>query len=162
MTILRADPPAIAAPATDLRTQDSRPATLPPAPTGDTHTIKPGETFSSIAAGIYGDEKKWTAIAQANPLVDPAKLKVGQVIRVPDLKQFEAQRAQQFDELRQAVTKGDSNTIMVQPGDTLSHIATKAYGKATLWPMIYKANRDVLETPDDVKPGMKLRIPPKP
>lgn len=132
------------------------------------YTIRPGDTFSSIASDKYGDEKKWTAIAQANPLVDPAKLKVGQVIRLPDLKAFEAQRSQPFEQLRQGVTQttpavaGPGGEVTVQKGDTLSHIAEKVYGKQTLWPVIYRANRDVLDTPDAVRPGMRLKIPAKP
>ena len=141
-------------------------ATKPASPAASTtqYTIQSGDTFSSIAMELYKDEKKWTAIAQANPLVDPARLKVGQVIRLPDLEQFHKQREQQLDEIKAAVARptAGSKTIIVQPGDTLSHIARRVYGNAGLWDTIFQANRDKLDTPDKLKVGMKLTIPPKP
>ena len=47
----------------------------------------------------------------------------------------------------------------VQPGDTLSGIALKYYGKANEYMKIFDANRDILDNPDLIKPGQKLRIP---
>jgi len=48
---------------------------------------------------------------------------------------------------------------VVERGDTLGAIAKKYYGKASLYPKIFDANRDVLDDPDKIKPGQKLRIP---
>lgn len=48
---------------------------------------------------------------------------------------------------------------VVEKGDTLSAIAKKYYGKASLYTKIFEANRDVLTDPDRIKPGQKLRIP---
>lgn len=50
----------------------------------------------------------------------------------------------------------------VQKGDTLSHIARAQYGKASLWPRIFEANRDQLEDPDRIQPGQVLTIPAAP
>jgi nucleoid-associated protein YgaU len=50
---------------------------------------------------------------------------------------------------------------VVKSGDTLSGIAKKVYGKAGRWPEIYEANRDRIENPKLIRPGWKLRIPPK-
>jgi nucleoid-associated protein YgaU len=47
----------------------------------------------------------------------------------------------------------------VKPGDTLSGIAQKFYGKAGLYPMIFEANKDILSDPDLIKAGQKLKIP---
>jgi len=47
----------------------------------------------------------------------------------------------------------------VQPGDTLGHIAQRFYGKASSYMKIFEANRDVLDNPDLIKVGQKLRIP---
>ncbi len=47
----------------------------------------------------------------------------------------------------------------VQKGDTLQKISYKFYGKYSLWPKIYAANRDRLENPDSVYVGQELRIP---
>jgi len=44
-------------------------------------------------------------------------------------------------------------------GDTLGGIAAKYYGKASLYMKIFEANRDILDNPDLIKVGQKLRIP---
>jgi hypothetical protein len=50
----------------------------------------------------------------------------------------------------------------VQPGDTLSLVSKQFYGTSTLWRLIYEANQDVLPSPNVIRPGQVLRIPPKP
>jgi nucleoid-associated protein YgaU len=52
-----------------------------------------------------------------------------------------------------------TQTYVVQSGDTLSKIAQKYYGDATLYTKIFQANRDVLSDPNKISPGQKLRIP---
>ncbi|HEY3383637.1 MAG TPA: LysM peptidoglycan-binding domain-containing protein [Vicinamibacterales bacterium] len=47
----------------------------------------------------------------------------------------------------------------VVPGDTLSKIAEKYYGDPALYPQIFEANRDVLDDPNLIRVGQKLRIP---
>ena len=47
----------------------------------------------------------------------------------------------------------------VVPGDTLGAIAQKYYGKASLYMKIFEANRDILDDPNLIKVGQKLRIP---
>jgi nucleoid-associated protein YgaU len=47
----------------------------------------------------------------------------------------------------------------VQAGESLSKIAKKYYGDASLYTDIFEANRDVLKDPDKIFPGQKLRIP---
>jgi len=48
---------------------------------------------------------------------------------------------------------------VVVSGDTLSALAKKYYGKASLYKKIFEANRDILNNPDLIKVGQKLRIP---
>ena len=60
------------------------PEPLPPAqPEARTYTIKKGDTFIGLARRLYGNEAKWKDIAQANPSLDPRKLKIGQQIVLP-------------------------------------------------------------------------------
>ncbi len=47
----------------------------------------------------------------------------------------------------------------VVKGDTLSKIALKYYGDASLYPQIFEANKDILTDPDKIMIGQKLRIP---
>jgi nucleoid-associated protein YgaU len=48
---------------------------------------------------------------------------------------------------------------VVQKGDSLSLIAREFYGDMSLYPKIFEANRDILDDPDKIKPGQRLRIP---
>ncbi len=47
----------------------------------------------------------------------------------------------------------------VVAGDTLSGIAKRFYGNAGQYMKIFEANRDILDNPDLIKIGQKLRIP---
>ncbi|MBN2339058.1 MAG: LysM peptidoglycan-binding domain-containing protein [Acidobacteria bacterium] len=47
----------------------------------------------------------------------------------------------------------------VVKGDTLSKIAEKYYGDPGLYPQIFEANRDILDDPNLIRIGQKLRIP---
>jgi len=47
----------------------------------------------------------------------------------------------------------------VVSGDTLSAIAKKYYGNAGQYMKIFEANRDILDNPDLIKVGQKLKIP---
>jgi nucleoid-associated protein YgaU len=44
-------------------------------------------------------------------------------------------------------------------GDTLSAIAKRYYGKASEYPRIFEANREVIKNPDLIYVGQKIRIP---
>lgn len=64
----------------------------------------------------------------------------------------------------QPTSVAESNTPEVQiyevrPGDTLGAIAQRIYGKASLYPKIFEANRDILDDPNLIKVGQKLKIP---
>jgi nucleoid-associated protein YgaU len=48
---------------------------------------------------------------------------------------------------------------VVKQGDTLSKLAEEFYGDKMLYPKIFEANKDVLQDPNKIKPGQRLRIP---
>jgi nucleoid-associated protein YgaU len=50
-------------------------------------------------------------------------------------------------------------TYVVVEGDSLSAIAKRMLGDGNKWRRIYEANRDVIDDPDLIFPGQKLRIP---
>jgi len=52
-----------------------------------------------------------------------------------------------------------TQTYVVQSGDSLSKIAQRYYGDASLYDKIFQANRDVLKDPNKIQVGQKLRIP---
>ena len=47
----------------------------------------------------------------------------------------------------------------VEKDDTLQKISKKFYKAYNKWPRIYEANRDVLKSPDHIKPGIVIKIP---
>ena len=47
----------------------------------------------------------------------------------------------------------------IKSGDTLSGIAKQYYGKASAYMKIFEANREVIQDPDKIYPGQKIRIP---
>jgi nucleoid-associated protein YgaU len=48
---------------------------------------------------------------------------------------------------------------IIKKGDTLSAIAKQYYGKASLYPRIFEANREVIKDANLIYPGQKIRIP---
>lgn len=46
-------------------------------------------------------------------------------------------------------------------GDTLGAIAKRYYGKASAYMKIFEANRDIIDDPNKIYPGQKIRIPPR-
>jgi LysM repeat protein len=50
---------------------------------------------------------------------------------------------------------------VVKPGDTLSKIAKECLDSAARYTDIFKANTDILDDPDKIKPGQRLKIPNK-
>ncbi len=55
--------------------------------------------------------------------------------------------------------QGKEEYYVIQRGDTLSHIAKRYYGNANKWPEIFEANREVIQDPDKIFPGQKIRVP---
>ena len=50
-------------------------------------------------------------------------------------------------------------TEEVIPGSRLTRIAERHYGVKEFWVYIYEANREILESPAEIVPGMLLKIP---
>ncbi len=53
----------------------------------------------------------------------------------------------------------EERIYVVVSGDTLGAISKKYYGKASNYMKIFEANKDILDNPDLIKVGQKLRIP---
>jgi nucleoid-associated protein YgaU len=137
--------------------------TPPPAPATrsttypKTYAIQSGDTLSSIALTLYGSDRFWVEIAQANPTIDPLKLKPGQTIKLPqpaDLRKTSNQRLVDNDS-----SKGAQYTV--RAGDNLSTIAQEFYKNSAMWRRIYNANKSKIgSNPDTLQAGVTLDIPP--
>ena len=53
----------------------------------------------------------------------------------------------------------EAEFVLVQDGDTLWGISERAYGNGARYTEIFAANREVIEDPDLIFPGQKIRIP---
>lgn len=128
-------------------------------PRTETYTVKEGDSLASIWRDLTGSERGWEQLQQANPGFDPSRLKIGQVLKVPDWKQTAGVSKATAPVRAPAETPG---AYTVQSGDTLSSIATKVYGDSKMWKRIYDANKDAIGSdPGALKVGQSLRIPPK-
>ena len=58
-----------------------------------------------------------------------------------------------------AVAATPSSFHDVRDGDTLATIAALTMGDPSLWPALYRANRDQIRDPARLHPGQRLEIP---
>ncbi len=56
-------------------------------------------------------------------------------------------------------TEEKSEVYEIVSGDTLGGIAKRYYGNASKYMQIFEANRDIIDDPNKIYPGQKIRIP---
>jgi nucleoid-associated protein YgaU len=140
-------------------------STTPSAPKSmkaDTYTVKEGDSIVSIWRSITGNERGWEKLLAANPGVDASRLKIGQVLKVPDAAPASPTGTSQSTSTAPTTKTSGATTYTVESGDTLHRIANKVYGDSKLWNQIYEANKSTIGSdPAALKVGMKLQIPAK-
>jgi nucleoid-associated protein YgaU len=135
-------------------------APKPAEPVVQSYTVKEGDTVISIWRSLRGTERGWDALVSANPGLDPARLKIGQVLKVPAATTAAATAAPQVSAAGGPVA---GTTYTIRSGDTLSTISAAAYGSARHWNLIHQANQSVIGAdPAALKVGTRITIPPKP
>ena len=65
------------------------------------------------------------------------------------------------DRIEVVAAEPEAQFYTVVSGDTLGRIAKQLYGRSSKYPVIFEANRPMLEDPDKIYPGQVLRIPPQ-
>jgi len=130
------------------------------------HKVAAGETLSAIARKHYdGDGNMWRSIRDANPgKVGPnGEVVQGVVLTIPKRS---TDSADPTTELVGGSGAGSDRPrrqrvriITVKEGDTLGELAAEHLGSAGKYPQIMAVNSDVLEKPEQLRAGMKLRIP---
>ncbi len=58
-----------------------------------------------------------------------------------------------------APAAAESRFYVIQKGDTLYGIAKEFYGNGMKYKQLFEANREVIEDPDKIYPGQKIRVP---
>lgn len=133
------------------------------------HKVASGETLTAIARKHYdGDGNMWRSIRDANPgkVGTNGEVVQGIVLTIP-------KRTTQADDptgdlAERSATGGDRpqrqrvRMVTVNEGETLSELAAKHLGSAGKWQLIMDVNTDVLKKPEQLRSGMKLRIPAEP
>jgi len=140
------------------------PDPLPPAvipPEFFDHAVQKGETLDSISKRYFGTTRHASAIARANPLLDPSRLREGRVIRIPR-DPDNIQGIPTAPEPKPADTPLSTRAYTVRSGDTLSKISKAMYGTTRHAKLIFEANRDQLHDEDSLALGQQLKIPPAP
>ena len=108
------------------------------------------------------------ALQKANKLATP-DLVPGQTISLPPqaaltskdqvARSPQAAQTTQPEETAQTETVRKNRTYTVQKGDMLERIARRELGDGRRANEIFEMNRDQLSSPDDIQPGMVLKLP---
>jgi nucleoid-associated protein YgaU len=144
--------------------------------------VQDNDSLWSIARKTYGDARAWSLIVQANPGLNPNRLRKGAKINLPDAAAVSAQLGRHAAGSTAALTTATTGSavgptpstrtptrttrpatstaaVTVHEGDTLYSIARKAYGDGEKWDLIYRANKDKISNPDELPAGIRLVIP---
>jgi LysM repeat protein len=125
----------------------------PPPPSAQEYVIQKGDSFYTIGKKLHVSTK---AIQDANPNVNPSKLKIGQKIQIPAAAAAPAAGGVAPGVATiPAATGGGEQPYVVKSGDTLTRIASQ---HGTTVKALRSANN--LKT-DKIKVGDKLVIPAK-
>jgi nucleoid-associated protein YgaU len=102
-----------------------------------------GVSFSKGVVSLSGQ-------ATSAEAMEKAVLLAGNVRGVTDVN---------IDGLQAPPVKEKVEYYIIKKGDTLSAIAKQYYGKASDYPRIFEANREVIKDANLIYPGQKIRIP---
>ena len=130
------------------------------------YEVKRGDTLSGICAEYYGDAGLFPALQKANGLKSP-DLVPGQTISLPPQAALTSNSPQTAPPTQTAQpgqpapteTVRKNRTYTVQKGDMLERIARRELGDGRRANEIFEMNRDQLSSPDDIQPGMVLKLP---
>lgn len=136
------------------------PTTAQAQPRDTEHVVRRNESLTHICRAFYGSEAYVPALARYNELANPDLVVEGQTIRLPDAAALIGGAPRPAGASSRTPEKPVApRTYTVADGDNLSKIAGQLLGSRNRYLDLYQANRDQLESPDDIRPGMVLRIP---
>jgi nucleoid-associated protein YgaU len=124
----------------------------------DVGATTPG--VSGLRADVSGKVITLKGKAESRDAANLAMQKIDQAIKAENIvNAIEVFKAPEPESAPAAAPAADERVYEVVPGDTLGAIAQKYYGKASEYMKIFEANRDILDNPDLIKVGQKLKIP---
>jgi len=145
------------------------PGPIDPAPpsSGREHVVRAGDRLANIAKQYLGDAGRWQAIVAANPGLDPARLKVGQKLTIPEAglaagpaPRPEPERSPSIEpDKRSPVATGKKPFYVVKKGDTLTSIAQRELRDRAAWRKLYDMNKSVVKNANRLPVGLTLTLP---
>jgi nucleoid-associated protein YgaU len=122
----------------------------------DVGSTTPG--VSGLHADVRGKVITLKGKAESREAANLAMQKIDQVVKADNIvNAIEVAKAPEPAPAPEPVV--EERVYEVVSGDTLGAIAQKYYGKASEYMKIFEANRDILDNPDLIKVGQKLKIP---
>jgi len=122
----------------------------------DVGATTPG--VSGLHADVRGKVITLKGKAESRDAANLAMQKVDQAVKADNIvNSIEVAKAPEPEPAPAPVV--DERVYEVVAGDNLGAIAQKYYGKASEYMKIFEANRDILDNPDLIKVGQKLKIP---
>lgn len=108
-----------------------------------------------IGRAAVGDDGRWRLTPQKQTLAQG-----DHTLRVDQLRKDGkvSARVEVSFQISDDKDKG-SETVTVQPGNSLWRIAQRRYGQGTAYTMIYKANKGQIRDPDLIYPGQVFNMP---
>lgn len=140
-------------------------SSVAPAGTPRSHRVAAGESPYSIAQAIYGNGKYYTKIIAANPGIDPRRLKIGQILVIPQLTDSDKPASPAAANTTETQSVNTRTAYVVRSGDSLESICMKLYGTraGAVVNQIYQANKSLIGPDEDVlKIGWILKLPKPP
>ncbi len=120
-----------------------------------TYTVAQGDSLWTIAERQYKSGYNWVTIRNANSLVNPDAITVGQKLILPPADPIEVG---QITATATEIVTPKHATYAVQSGDTLWYIAMKEYNNPYVYTGIAKGNN--LPDPNVIDVGTVLRLQP--
>lgn len=130
------------------------------------YTVAAGDSTWKIAQAFYGAGENYIDIESENRLQPNQSLLEGMELVIPNVPtRLQVKEITQGSEtvvvtIAPTLTPASRpTTYVVKPGEGLWQVAVKFYGNGNAYMRIFEANRDRMKTPDDINPGMTLRLP---
>jgi nucleoid-associated protein YgaU len=121
------------------------------------YVVQSGDTLHKIAMDHYGDASYTQEILQANRGLTPRNLRIGSKLNLPPKREFRT-----VAEKERVEKDRGPQLYVVREGDNLVSIARRNFGDSAMDRAIFELNRDQLRTPESLRPGMYLKMPPAP
>ncbi|WP_427834402.1 peptidoglycan-binding protein LysM [Actinobacillus pleuropneumoniae] len=117
------------------------------------HLNKDNPGVENVQVTVENGVANLTGIAATAAAVEKAVLMAGNIEGISEVKIDGVQIA------NGEALAGDDEFYVIQKGDTLWEIATKAYGNGAKYKAIVEANKEVIKDENKIFPGQKIRIP---